>query len=123
MKKITIMLAICAALLTGVLLTDRFTARTQAQFSPPAAVEFVQLQPFKTLLPEQTAYAKVGTVGTNELIPCIAATKVWNTDLNAPVNVYVTCRIQADGYAYVAVTNRGTQNVGIYDKIRVVVYK
>lgn len=122
-NKITTILAICAVLLCGVLLCDRLTATTQAQFSPPNAVEFVQLQPFKNLTPGQTAFVKIGTVDTHELMPCIAATKVWNTNINAPVNVYGTCRIQADGYAYVTFTNAGQFNVGIYDKIRVVVYK
>jgi hypothetical protein len=97
--------------------------RSHAQFSPPQAVEYVQLQPYKTLAPGQSTYVKVGTIGTTELMPCIAATKVWSADATAQVELHSYCRIQADGYAAVSFVNEGQHTIAVYDRVRVIVQK
>jgi hypothetical protein len=122
-KQIVVILMLFSLAIVALLSTNSGSQASLVQFSTPEAVEFVQLQPFTTLAPGESAYVKVGTIGTSELMPCIAATRVWNTNLNAQLNIHSYCRIQTDGYAAVSFTNKGQSAVAVYDRVRVVVQK
>jgi hypothetical protein len=100
-----------------------FTLMVNVSAQAPGTIEkYTILQPYRVVNPGERYYTKVGTIGTNETNPCVAAIKVWNPQ-SLQLDIYATCRIQSDGYAAIVISNEGTAAVGIYDRITIAVVK
>lgn len=118
MKPLYVCLIALALLITFGL---RLSGQSQTQTTTKDYQEFVQLLPYGVLNPGDERVVKVGTVGTNELQPCLGVAKVWKFgQANLKLDNY--CRIDQNGYAYLYFKNEGTETIALYDRVRVVVF-
>ena|SRR5436189_6098490 len=102
------------------------TKSVHAQQPAHEIVVVSQPMPYTLLQPGESVYKNVGSVGTNESMPCFATVKVWDPSTGKPaenVRLDTYCRMQNSGYAAVYFENESSTPLAVYGLVTVGIIK